>query len=179
MARKPKQKIKTSKVDARVPDRVAYAAEIAARRAGISRSSWIYQAMQRELTADGIDRKEEGVSLLDRLWSQSPAERLFRLAAELPDLLTEEEAAVVNLVLKAPRLWSPGPPPDWMWENGHFHPDYMVFRGGVLDLDSLRFLYDFILKVVRQEVPAPDWDAVFKEIDAQEPCEPARAEDFT
>lgn len=164
MARKPKTMHKPAKVDARVPDRIAYAADIAARKAGMSRSSWIGRVLQRGLIEEGFDS-----ATIDRLWSRSPAERLFALANEMPDLLSEEDRAFIDIVMKVRRFWSPG----------DAAPEFMSFRGGALNVDEVNFFFDFIMRIARGEGTAPNWDAVFAEHDASIPdSPPATEEDF-
>ena len=91
-----KQKFKTAKVDARVPDRLAYGLQLMSRKLGMSVSAYIGRAIEQRLVLDGIDKKEPGElhSLLDKLWAPSEAERLVSLALHAPDLMSADDQAI-------------------------------------------------------------------------------------
>lgn len=156
MARKKKAKLKTSKVEARVSDRLAYGVEIAARKAGMSMSGYLGRALEEKLAREGLDRKDAATmrSPLDDLWSPEEWERLVRLAAHAPELLSEEDQTLLGLIMRSPVFFTNGEAQD---------VDDMPLRGGFVRGENVGVCWGSLLQVARGETPAPDWNA---EIDA-------------
>lgn len=95
-----KQKHKTAKIDTRIPDKVRYGVDLMSRKLGLSVSSYVGRAIEKSLAIDGLATKEPGQlhSLLDRLWSESEAQRLFRLVDHAPELATSHEHKLARVM---------------------------------------------------------------------------------
>lgn len=94
MKKKRNRKInKGSILNVRIADRLRYGAELVARRRGESLTNVVGRAMSLLLEKEGFDERGPGetLTMLDRLWSPDPAERLLHLYEQTPELLTEEE----------------------------------------------------------------------------------------
>jgi hypothetical protein len=96
-----RKKNKTSKIDARISERLRFGVELMARKLGISVSAYAARALEQALIADGIDRRPDAgmYSLLDRVFSQNEGERVLALCQHAPELASTEEKLVSDVLL--------------------------------------------------------------------------------
>lgn len=77
MAQK-KPKLKTELVGVRMPPKLRYGLELYARKKGLTLSDVMMRALEAYLEKDGLLEKISGedLTILDKLWSESPSERI-------------------------------------------------------------------------------------------------------
>jgi hypothetical protein len=84
----------------RVPGKVKYGVDLLCRMNSASTALVVEKALVALFESEGLKSKNPGelTTLLDKLWSPIPEERLYRLWLHAPDLLTQEERELLQWV---------------------------------------------------------------------------------
>jgi hypothetical protein len=84
----------------RVPERTRYGADLLCRKYATNPPQIVERALNDLFIKEGLMVREEGelTTLLDKLWSPIPEERLYRLWLHAPDLMTQEERELLQWV---------------------------------------------------------------------------------
>jgi hypothetical protein len=97
-----KPKIRTETVGVRLPPKLRYGLVLVARKNGLTLSEAMMRALETYLENDGIGAKpkEQGAMLssLDRLWSESHAQRILRLVEHAPELASSHEHKIAAVL---------------------------------------------------------------------------------
>lgn len=96
MKKRPVQKGHTFSV--RMPEKTRYGIDLLARKYRTQVSAIVTKAVDALLAGEGLTTRNDGElwSLLDRLWSDSPAMRLIQLVREAPELATDDERRIAQ-----------------------------------------------------------------------------------
>lgn len=94
MKKRPIQKGHTFSV--RMPEKTRYGIDLLARKYRTQVSAIVTKAVDALLAGEGLTTRQDGElwSLLDKLWSESPAMRLIQLVREAPELATDDEKRI-------------------------------------------------------------------------------------
>lgn len=97
-----KPKIRTETVGVRLPPKLRYGLVLVARKNGLTLSEAMMRALEAYLENDGIaaKQKDQGLmlSMLDKLWSESPAQRLLLLTEQAPEMATRDEQCFARMM---------------------------------------------------------------------------------
>jgi hypothetical protein len=169
MKRTRKKKVSTKEhtFSIRMPEKIRYALDLLARRHHTQVSAIVMKSILKEFEVENFTTLAPGehLSLMDKLWASSEPVRVVNLAAHAPELLTDEERDVVNVILRSSALWTrDGKLPD------NCDPELWIsLRGGVVDMDAVGRFWDYIVQTARKEIPEPDFVAMEKDFWAGAP----------
>ena len=151
-----KKDVKGHTFSIRVPEKVRFGLDLVARRHHMQVSTVVLKGIHKVFDEEGLSVREDGdlKTLLDRLWSPDPVTRLVNVASLAPELLADEDQAVLDLIMRSPVFFTNGEAQD---------VDDMPLRGGFVRGENVGVCWGSLLQVARGETPAPDWNA---EIDA-------------
>lgn len=91
-----RQTFKGHSFSLRVPEKVRYGLDLLARKHHVQMSALVMRAIEKMFEDEGLNRRESGqlLSLMDKLWSDSEAERIYLLQQHAPELMTREEQSM-------------------------------------------------------------------------------------
>ena len=91
-----RQTFKGHSFSLRVPEKVRYGLDLLARKHHVQMSALVMRAIEKMFEDEGLNRREPGqlLSLMDKLWSDSEAERIYLLQQHAPELMTREEQSM-------------------------------------------------------------------------------------
>lgn len=98
--------LKGTSFSLRVPPKIRYGIDLLCQRDGVQLSTFVVNAIEAEFERQGLTAKKkyEMLSLLDKLWDESPGIRLVKLEEHAPELMTREDlqklTAAIDIGLK-------------------------------------------------------------------------------
>lgn len=93
-----KQTLKGSALSVRLPDKTRYGLELAARRNKAQISAMVIRAIDDLLEREGLTKRDDVLTWLDKLWHESEPERIKALREHAPMLMTPAEKVELSVL---------------------------------------------------------------------------------
>ena len=95
--------LKGTSFSLRVPPKVRYGIDLLCHMSGKQLSTIVVDAIEAEFDRQGLTAKKKGemLTLLDKLWDESPGMRLMKLKENAPELMSRDDSRKLDLAIKA------------------------------------------------------------------------------